>query len=73
LARDVRQRHADVPIVLVTGYSDSAAAAQREFLVLRKPYRLAELSRAIATVVAEARQPTAGNLVHLRDARRAIK
>ena len=73
LARDARRRHPELPIVLVTGYSDSAAAAQLEFMVLRKPYRLAELSRAIANVVAEMRQPTAGNLVRLRDARRATK
>ena len=73
LARDVRQRLPDLPIVLVTGYSDSAAAAQREFTVLRKPYRLAELSRAIAKVIAETRPPSGGNLVHLRDARRALK
>jgi CheY-like chemotaxis protein len=71
LARDVRRRFPDLPIVLVTGYSDSAAATQLEFTVLRKPYRLAELSRAIANVVAEVRQPTAGNLVRLCDARRA--
>jgi len=73
LARDARRRHPKLPIVLVTGYSDSAAAAQLEFTVLRKPYRLAELSRAIANVVAEVRQPTAGNLVRLWDARRATK
>jgi len=73
LARDVRQQLPDLPIVLVTGYSDSAAAAQREFTVLRKPYRLAELSRAIAKVVAEKRRSVSGNLVHLSDARRALK
>jgi CheY-like chemotaxis protein len=73
LAREVRQHHPELPIVLVTGYSDSAASAQREFTVLRKPYRLAELSRGIASVVGEARQPSAGNLVRLRDARRAAK
>jgi PAS domain S-box-containing protein len=73
LARDVRQRLPDLPIVLVTGYSDSAAAAQREFTVLRKPYRLAELSRAIGKVTAEMRPSSGSNLVHLRDARRALK
>jgi PAS domain S-box-containing protein len=73
LVREVRQRYPELPILLVTGYSDSAASAQREFTVLRKPYRLAELSRAIGSVIGEARQPSAGNLVHLRDARRATK
>jgi CheY-like chemotaxis protein len=73
LARDVRRRHPDLPIVLVTGYSNTASAADREFTVLRKPYRLAELGRAIATVIAEVRQAASGNLMRLRDAGRATQ
>jgi CheY-like chemotaxis protein len=56
LAREVRRRQPDLPILLVTGYSDSAAA-DREFIVLRKPYRLVELSRTIAKVNADSRHP----------------
>ncbi len=48
LARTIRERHGDVPIVLATGYSSAAEEAAGEFLLLRKPYRLAELSRALA-------------------------
>jgi CheY-like chemotaxis protein len=73
LAPDARRRFADLPIVLAAGYGDRAVAAQREFTVLRKPYRLAELSRTIAKVVAELRHPSAGNLVRLPNARRSIK
>jgi CheY-like chemotaxis protein len=73
LARVVRQRRPDLPIILVTGYSESAAAADPEFAVLRKPYQLGELSRAVAHVTAETRQPPPGNLVRLRDARRAAQ
>ena len=73
LARVIRQRRPDLPIILVTGYSESAAAADPEFAVLRKPYQLAELSRAVVNVIAETRQPPPGNLVRLRDARRAVQ
>ena len=36
---------------------------------LRKPFELAELSRAAANLIATARQPDTGNLVRLKDAR----
>jgi two-component system NtrC family sensor kinase len=48
LARIVRQRHSDIPILLVTGYSDKAQQAVHDgFPVVRKPYDLEILSRAI--------------------------
>jgi len=65
LARAIRQKHADLPIIIVTGYSDAAGDADREFTVLRKPYQLEELGRAIAKVTGEGK--SAGNLVRLRD------
>jgi two-component system, NtrC family, sensor kinase len=50
LARQVRRRHGNqVPILLATGYSDVAQTAIREgFLLLRKPYEVAEMREAIA-------------------------
>jgi PAS domain S-box-containing protein len=72
LARAIRERHPDVPVILVTGYSDPASLADPEFAVLRKPYQLADLSRAAAKVIAESRQPPPNNLVRLRDARRGL-
>jgi PAS domain S-box-containing protein len=72
LARALRQRHPQLPILLVTGYSESAAAADAEFTILRKPYRLADLSRAVAKVIAEARGPAPANLVHLGAVRRSL-
>ena len=50
LARQVRRRHGNqVPILLATGYSDVAQTAVREgFLLLRKPYEVAEMRVAIA-------------------------
>ncbi|HJU20708.1 MAG TPA: PAS domain S-box protein [Stellaceae bacterium] len=69
LARILRQRHPALPIVLVTGYSGSAAGS-KEFALLRKPYRLADLNRAVARAIAETRPSAPANLVHLRDVRR---
>jgi PAS domain S-box-containing protein len=72
LARALRERYPNLPVMLVTGYTDAPALAQAEFSVLRKPYGLADLSRAIAKVTAEAGQPRPSNLVDLRDARRNL-
>lgn len=69
LARTLRQRHPQLPILLVTGYSDSGASADEEFTVLRKPYRLADLNRAVAKTVAETGEPAPANLIPLRRAR----
>jgi PAS domain S-box-containing protein len=67
LARALRQRTPDLPVILVTGYSNSAAAAEAEFTVLRKPYQLADLSRAMAKAITESRSPPASNVVRLRE------
>jgi PAS domain S-box-containing protein len=60
LARIVRQRRPDLPILLATGYSSAALAARDEFSILRKPYQVAQLSRAIANVIAQTREANAG-------------
>ncbi len=73
LARAVRARAPRLPIVLATGYSGSAAAASDEFRILRKPYQLADLDRAIGTAIAAAAEPPEGtntNLVRIDDRRR---
>ena len=48
LARAIKQKHPDLPILLATGYSEAAQKAPAEFSILRKPYRLHELSRALS-------------------------
>jgi PAS domain S-box-containing protein len=60
LARIVRQRRPNLPILLATGYSSAAIAARDEFSILRKPYQITQLSRAIAGVVAQTRATNAG-------------
>jgi DNA-binding LytR/AlgR family response regulator len=61
LARVVRQRRPDLPILLATGYSQAADAAQDEFSILRKPYQITQLGRAIAAVIAQKRAQGYGN------------
>jgi PAS domain S-box-containing protein len=47
LARTIRQSHPGLPILLVTGYSEAANSAETAFRILRKPYELHDLSRAL--------------------------
>ena len=67
VARALGQRRPDLPVLLVTGYSDAAAKVAGEFTVLRKPFLMAELSRTVARMIADRGQQTAPNVVRLRD------
>jgi PAS domain S-box-containing protein len=71
VARALRQRKPDLPVLLVTGYSDAASRVAGEFTVLRKPFLMAELSRTVARLIADTGQPTAPNVVRLRNAKPA--
>jgi CheY-like chemotaxis protein len=66
LARAIRDRNPRLPVLLVTGYSHTAADVSADFVVMRKPFQLAELSRAAARLIAEAKQPPGSNVVRLR-------
>jgi PAS domain S-box-containing protein len=48
LARAIKQKHPGLPILLATGYSDADKTARADFPILRKPYQIHELSRALA-------------------------
>jgi CheY-like chemotaxis protein len=48
LARAIKQKHPALPILLATGYSEAAQNARSDFPILRKPYQLHELSRALS-------------------------
>src|SRR3954469_15091448 len=52
LARAIRERHPGLPVLLATGYSDALRHVSGEFPILRKPYEIGELSRALSTVMA---------------------
>jgi PAS domain S-box-containing protein len=66
LARKLRLEHPGLPILLATGYSQALQDTATEFPVLRKPYSLTDLSRAVSAILA---QP-ASNLVQIDSARR---
>jgi DNA-binding NtrC family response regulator len=69
VARTLGQQKPDLPVLLVTGYSDAASRVAGEFTVLCKPFQMAELSRTVARMIADTGQPTAPNVVRLRDIR----
>ena len=71
LARAIRERKPNLPVLLVTGYSQSLAEANVEFTVVRKPFELAQLSRTVSRMIAAANQPPSANVVQLRHARPA--
>lgn len=50
LARVIRDSNPSLPILLLTGYSKSASDVMQQFPVLRKPYELHELSKALAAI-----------------------
>ncbi|HLI23125.1 MAG TPA: ATP-binding protein, partial [Stellaceae bacterium] len=56
LARRIRVEYPHIPVLLTTGYAKAAAQA-KGFPILRKPYRLANLSRAIRDAI-EAQRPS---------------
>jgi PAS domain S-box-containing protein len=49
-----RERFPDMPVLLTTGYSDAAPAADGRFEILRKPFELDALERAIEAAQREA-------------------
>ena len=52
LARAIREKRPGLPVLLATGYSDALRDVTCGFPVLRKPYELGELSRALSAVMA---------------------
>lgn len=53
LARTIRDMKPDLPILLTTGYSESARDVRSDFPVLRKPYRIHELSRELSKLTGQ--------------------
>jgi two-component system NtrC family sensor kinase len=52
LARTLRQRRPELPVLLATGYSQYASAAARDgFVLVEKPYRRASLAASIRTAI----------------------
>jgi PAS domain S-box-containing protein len=55
LARLLREQHPDLPVLLATGYSQTAERIGGEFPIISKPYKLHDLERAIAVLLTTAR------------------
>ena len=69
LAREIRQRRPGLPVILATGYSEVGEEAARDFVLLRKPYQLSELARAVSSVLAQAEAGQSDNVVKLSTVR----
>ncbi len=64
-AQRVRENFPEIPVLLVTGYSERAAEIVAQFPLLRKPFQIGELSH-IATRMIAAAKASGGNIVKLR-------
>lgn len=53
LARAIREAQPTLPVILATGYSEAAEQAAKMFTVLRKPYSIEDLYRALAELEAK--------------------
>lgn len=54
LATTIRRYRPETPIILITGYSERAEAARREFVVLQKPYDMTQFRTAMQRLAGEA-------------------
>jgi CheY-like chemotaxis protein len=68
LANAIRARRPELPVLLATGFSPSASHTDHP--IIRKPFDISELSRTVARLIAEAKQPPDSNLIRLNTARR---
>jgi len=55
LAREIRRRWPDLPVLLASGYAGSVDAEWQGFPILHKPFATSELAVAIATLLAQQR------------------
>jgi PAS domain S-box-containing protein len=69
LARRLREDAPGLPVLLATGYSQAAERIGDEFPILRKPYKMNDLSQAVTAVLARNRDDA--KLVRIDAARRA--
>jgi CheY-like chemotaxis protein len=53
LARAIQETRPTLPVILATGYSEAAEQATKMFTVLRKPYSIEDLNRALADLTAQ--------------------
>ena len=56
LAKTCRDRYPELPVLLTSGFSDAAQSADGRFEILRKPFELAALERAIEQAIGRRRR-----------------
>ncbi len=62
LGNEIRRRHAGLPVVLTTGYSEAASAASAEnFRLLLKPYGIGQMETVLAEAIDTARRDGAAD------------
>ena len=54
LAREVRSRYPNVPVLLTTGYSEAAALKPPDFPLITKPYQYRDLVEVMGPMLANA-------------------
>jgi PAS domain S-box-containing protein len=52
LAEEVKRRHPDIPVLLASGYSEAVQGAQTRFEILRKPFEISTLDKALREALA---------------------
>jgi CheY-like chemotaxis protein len=71
LARIIRERYSDTPVLLTSGSNKLVESTQKDFPILQKPYSVTELDRAIWKLLVGARDVgERDNLVHLQSIKR---
>jgi CheY-like chemotaxis protein len=70
LARAVKEKYPGLPVLLATGYSEAAQGVDAEFPILRKPYQMGELSKAVATLMSASSDRYDAKLVQFSPGRR---
>jgi two-component system NtrC family sensor kinase len=73
LGRRVREKYANLPVILITGYNNRSEEARDEFIVLRKPFSATDLARAIARIQSEASPQGATNVIRMTQSRKNAK
>jgi CheY-like chemotaxis protein len=58
LAQEIRNRFPRLPVLLTSGYSDVAPTATSQFRILRKPFQLHALEKAIREALEHAQKPS---------------
>ena len=64
LAQVIAKRHAGLPVALTSGYADMVQTAEPQFVVLRQPFQLSSLEKALSQALdRQAREKHGGQVL----------